>query len=401
MKMKIAVIALLFMCLLGQAVFTQDAKIDERVVCVMDLVDFSEDSTGYETIGGLFADALALELELADYTVIDNGKRRKAESQLEVDTAALINKGPAFKFARTFGANVVITGFFRLEQTEVLFGIKAYDLSSGRMAFTETRSGTAGFEIFTVIEESAKEISEKVREALPPQGRGVPAKLRILSPDDGAIIFLGGSTPGGTIQDGRAVIDTKVDSDLIFTFAKPGYHSTHHEITITPDPGPYKVPPLMKKTQWDWSVFINPAEPIGLGGEFRWHFIENVLFTGGTTGLYYVPGAYNEEEFGNGLYHFRLGAGGGWYPFIPPTWNFRFALGMYLNSESFFLTSGAIAPVINLSLATELRLEYNFPLFSIYTSLYTVSPPMFFTTVPLTTNDDFLVTMKAGFTWKM
>lgn len=385
---------------------SSDNTSNARTVCVFDLVNATEgeDREVNAQVGALFADTLAIELELKGYNVLENQLVREELGERDFTESDILEKEKAMTFAKDLGADIVVTGFFRVSNNEVLTGIKVYDVPSGQIAAAVTEKGPAGLQIFDEIEGIALVVSSRIREALDPYASrtkvvekekiikdtsyeevivelGTPAKVTILSSDEGARVYLGSGKDHylGAITDGKLEIRTKVDKKLVVRLEKEGHHSRTTTRTIKAEEEEIRVGRLWKSSRLDLGFSWTFMAPFGASGDFRFHIIPDYLFAYGRLGGYYIPAAYYIDTMFSERFTLwgRVNVGiGGYIPVPAPPFPFRLAIDMGLGGEFFYINESAIIGDIQMTFVQSVRAELRLPTVMFFLGGQIVYPPI-------------------------
>jgi hypothetical protein len=379
---------------------------DARNVCIFDLVNATEgeDREINAEVGALFADTLAIELELKGYNVLENQNVREEREKRGLSESDIMEKEKVLAFAKDLDADIAVTGFFRVSNNEVLTGIKVYDVPSGQIASALTEKGPAGLQIFDEIEGIALTVSSRIREALDPYASrtqvlekekiikdttyeevivelGTPAKVTILSPDEGAKVYLGSGDDHylGAIADGKLEIQTKVDKKLVVRLEMEGHHSRTITRTIKAEEEEIRAGRLWKSSRFDLGFSWTLMAPFGASGDFRFHIIPDYLYAYGRLGGYYIPAAYYIDTMFSERFTLwgRVNAGiGGYIPVPPPPFPFRLAIDIGLGGEFFYINESAIIGDIQMTVVQSIRAELRLPTVMFFLGGQIVYPPI-------------------------
>jgi hypothetical protein len=194
----------------------------------------------------VITDALAVELKLASFTLVDEEIQQQMKKQSGLRDEELIRGPVALTLARDVGADIAVTGFVRIEDGEILCGLKGYEVESGRLLVAVLKRGSAGLKVFSMINEAAAELVPGLTAGAPPPEAvkrvtrelrvrslsyehrpvemGKTIRVTILSPDEGAEISLAEQKKIGKIENGRLSFDSKAGTRLLLSMSKPGYY---------------------------------------------------------------------------------------------------------------------------------------------------------------------------------
>jgi len=423
--MKVRILLLItacFLAILAYPVFSQDEtseeeeRLVERTVLVLDPVNFSDVEGEFQFIGTLVSDTINLNLEEVEYTVVSGETWRPAAVEAEFDETLFLDKVRAMEFAAALGADVLVNGVFRVEGDNIIIGMKAYDIFTGRIATAVTKTGPAGVGIYDTIDEAALAISEKIRENLKPLPESVitvqreeirvetkiveevveldkSIKVTFYSDDEGAELLLGGSQFVGAIQDGKLEYLTGPNSFLNFEIRKEGYHPDTVEVEVRTRDIEVDLDRLYWNTRWEISIGVLVLEPLGAGTQFRYFLIPDRVAVYACGGLYFLPDTHyfwnDEFDPGSFVVDLKLAPGIGWYPGFKPTAPFRIFIGAGVLTSFMYVTQSDPLFVFHFAPEFQFQVEWNLPRFRFFAASI-VNPPMnYWTTLGWTSTPDF------------
>jgi len=163
---RLVIIFLFSLILLSFTVYSEDIKLVERTVCVLDPVNMSQTEGQFGFIGSLVSDTVSIMLKEAGYKIINGSVWREMAEKEKFTGNKLLNKNAILKFAQLPGADVVLNGVFRVEGEEIVICVKAYDIFTGRIAVAVLKTGPAGVGIYDTIDEVSAYIAKRIREKL-------------------------------------------------------------------------------------------------------------------------------------------------------------------------------------------------------------------------------------------
>ncbi|MBN1698709.1 MAG: hypothetical protein JW881_14430 [Spirochaetales bacterium] len=348
MKANIVLLAtwLLFSALVCFCAEGPENGIAERKICVFDLQQIGDRSAkDAEIFGSVIKKTLVFELKVAGFTVLDDALWKQKQRSEGIRNDDLIEGNAVFKLGEMIQANVVISGFFTIEDERILFGIKCYDLWSKRLAVSVLKSGRAGVSATSLINSAVEEIIPKIKKELESytvsegtvskevvvyedvtfkemQEMGKRIAVTLKSVDEDAYIFLA-DTYIGRITDGECLIETKANSTLHIGMIKEGYHMSDLEIGLEDEDAEIHVKKLAKKTVFATDIQYTFFQFLGAGLGIRYYIIPDWFFLHANNYFYmqagYQPGSWS--IFHNDL-NFILGG----YVYFPPDFIFRVSL---------------------------------------------------------------------------
>ena len=295
-------------------------------VCVFLSVDLSE-AEASEEYQSIIADACETELRNAGHTVIARDKWQDIQQSKRLLTEELVIGSVAIETAGEAGADLALTGLYRVESGRLLLDIKCYSVEQKRLLAAAITSGAAGLTVFNLINDAMLNILSYLEKSssIPPSLFIVPSdNLRefiLSSPDEGAEVLLAGKHPAGEISEGRISIYTAPDTDLHVTTSKPGYHPREETFRLGEEPNELK--PLMKESVWGSEVLYSAGQTAGLGFGLRYYLLPDQLFISVEDYLY-VQGFLGGDS--NPIIHNDIGLKCGVYLFFEPHSPFRLGL---------------------------------------------------------------------------
>ena len=289
-------------------VYPQDEDLVERTVLVLDLINYSDQEGELEMIGDLVSDTVSIVLQELGFGVVSGEMWRTSTDELDFIKDNYLEKGAAMEFAASLGADVLVNGFFRVEEEEVVIGITAYDIFTGLIAVGSSSVGPAGVGIYDTIDETAVAIAGKIREALKPlpasiievQREKIRVETKVLeeivqlgekvrvtfySRDEGAQLVLADGSVAGIIEEGKAVYEAHPDTSLLVSIQKENHYTKEETYSIPAEDTEIELPVLFRKSRWDLSLFYTVNYPLGIGAGYRYHIISEYIY------LYALGGA--------------------------------------------------------------------------------------------------------------
>jgi hypothetical protein len=366
---------------LGEPVGAEDAvaRDSERRVCVYDFTNYTdqadEGASAAGTYSPLIADTLAMELERAGYLVVGESSVREARRSMAPDPEGNVAKasrqdpqiGPGvadFALAASLGADVLVTGSYRLEGGRLYAVAMAWDLFSSRLAVSLIEQGEAGTAVFETIDEIARLVAEKARSSLRPltpaelviRSERVKVETRVIekqvelgkviditlrSPDEGAEVWIG-DDPAGRIAKGSLIVRAKAGAALAVSLRGKGLRDSTQDFLVEEGKQSYELQPCYRVTEFELGMVYSTVMPLGLSASYRLHNIPDVLWSefqfGAGTGTVYTMVPYQGPSTGTGptppptdvttpgALLLRQSLSVGWYPFQEPASLIRFGI---------------------------------------------------------------------------
>jgi TolB-like protein len=303
---RIAIVFILF--ILGAVTLQAQAVPDsERRVSVYDFTNYTEQTdegaSAAGTYSSLIADSLTMELERAGYLVVVPERAREARRTLSATSPAGTQPGSRAadsEMAASLGADVLVTGSYRLEDGMLFVTATAWDLFSSRSAASLFERGEAGTAVFETIDEIARKVAEKARSSLRPltpaelvirservkvENRvvekvvelGTSIDITLRSPDEGAEVWLGDSL-AGRIDKGQLVVSAKVGTPLAVRLRGKGLRESAQDFLVTEGKTVYQLRTCYRMTTFEmgpvWSVMV----PLGASASLRYFAAPDALF---------------------------------------------------------------------------------------------------------------------------
>jgi hypothetical protein len=245
--------AALVLLILSLTVLRPAAEGNDPRTCLLLNANLSE-TARLDIFRDVITDALAVELKLAAFTLVDEGQRREMEKKSGLREEDLVRGPAALALARELEADIAVTGFVRIEDGEILCGLKGYEVAGGELLVSVLKRGSAGLKVFSMINEAAAELVPGLRAGAPPaeavkhvtrdlavrslsteyrpveMGRTI--QVTVLSPDEGAELYLAGQKRVGSIVGGRLSFPAKADTRLLLEIRKPGYYDRQVDVQL-------------------------------------------------------------------------------------------------------------------------------------------------------------------------
>lgn len=267
-----------------------DTKDSVRRVCVFDFADRS-DGKSQGAYGPMFADSIAVELEQAGYQVVEPAKVRAARESEGIGD----DRDKAVALAGELGADVLVTGSYRVEDGRIYTAVTAWDLFSTRPAVATIERGDAGTAVFDSIDQIARTLAERARTSLRPltpaelvirservkvvnrvEERSVElgktVDLVLTSSDEGADIAIGGE-PAGKIVEGKLSISAKEGTPLAVVIRGRGLRERIQVIPKVEAGKTYRLDPAYREARFEFGPTWESQLPLGVGFAARFDLI--------------------------------------------------------------------------------------------------------------------------------
>jgi hypothetical protein len=344
-------ICIVFLCLCFASTLPAQEETGEsgpaekvRKVCIFDIpqIQKQDGEPGNEIFTEVIKESLMFELELAGFEIIDDSVWKEIKDKKGYRDEDLLEGSYAVTLARDVKADVAITGFYRLNEGRILFGIKCYDVKSRRLAVSILKDGRAGVSATNLINNAIEEIIPKISEELASysaQGdtiekevviyeditfkemieMGTTIQVTLQSVDEDAAVYLA-DTPVGKIKDGQITFDSQASAVVEVRVEKAGYHPRTCEFEVGGKDEVIHLPRLAKRSRLALRTEYTLFQTVGLGIGVRYYFIPDSLFLDGSCYPYiqagYIPGS-------NSVLHLNTNLTLGYYVYFSPSSLFR------------------------------------------------------------------------------
>ena len=116
----------------------------------------------------------------------------------------------------------------------------------------------------------------------PPPARGALAsaglsQVTLLSPDEGAALFLAGEEPGGTVTAGAVTLSLPAGTTVDVELRKPGFHAARVSVGAEAE---QEIAPLVPETWWSAGVVMTADRLVGGGLTARRYLRPDRLYAG-------------------------------------------------------------------------------------------------------------------------
>ena len=286
-------------------------------VCIFDIQDIAPagDTARY---GDIITEALEAGLRnILQLDVIPEEAWRKLQGELELTQRSLVLAGGAVTLAGAAGADLAVTGFYRVERDRILVEIKCYNVRQKRLIAGFLERGRPGLSIYNLVNEAVLAIQPAIeadavslRDLIRPSDPRL-ARVELLSDDEGAEVSYAGGKPAGRIVDGRMELTAARGRELVLEVRKKGFHPGRAAIAVADEPTQSHVlPPLVRATVWAAELSYTLGQMLGVGMGARYYPLPDRLFIGLRDYLYVQheferqsrPVLHNDTELLVGVY---------------------------------------------------------------------------------------------------
>ncbi len=263
-----------------------------------DLSDGAPPSAG--GVGDAIAEIVEKRAAAAGLEVV--ARERWAAAAARASARDLLRGPAAVRLAAGAGADLVVAGFYRREAAgRVLLALKGYDVASSRIVAAVTAHTRSGLALYGATEAAADRLLAALKNPLPPPPELVErlqpglAQITLLSPDEGAAVFLAGEEPAGTVTSGTVTLEAPAGTVLDIELRKPGFHSRRFAVGAQPEE---VLPALAPQTRWSAGLLLTSDRLIGAGAAARRYLLPDRLFAGAEAYVYSPP---SDDERGPGF----------------------------------------------------------------------------------------------------
>jgi hypothetical protein len=295
--------------------------------CVLVVVDLS-DSPENAQFQDVIRSQLELELGNVGFEVVDALRWQAARDRLGYDDRDLAVGTRAVEVGDAIGAQIVVTGFYRIEGGRIVLELKAYDVLQRAFITGVLRTGTVDLSMYTLIDTAVARMLPEIRllaaGPLPKDVQQVK-EITLYSRDEDAQVYLAGEQLVGRIQQGVLTLPyfpLAVGSTIRVEKRKEGYYTSSEDLEIGQPRVEITLRPMARKTRWATELTWSTKQLVGFGLAQRWYPMPDILFLAFE---HYFYLQHNFAEGGKAVLHndFELLVGG--YPFSRVDARFRVA----------------------------------------------------------------------------
>ncbi len=274
----------------------------------------------------ILAEALNTEASNAGLRVVEAQLWEQARARLSIPAEDLVFGPKAVAVARAAGADLAITGSYRIEDNRIVLEVRLYDAKEDRLIASAVRSGRTGLAVAILVNDAvvdALSLMQPAAEPVPPELAAVVHSLTLRSADDGAEVLIGGR-PIATVTGGRAVVPTATGGlRLTLETRKPGFQPRSQKIRLAPEAGETALRPLWPETRWAAEAVYTTGQIVGLGLGVRYYPEPDTLFVSGDNYFYLQSSTAPEAS---PVFHDDIRLLAGRYLFLGPYSPFRVGL---------------------------------------------------------------------------
>ena len=288
------IVIVFFLIIISAAFLYSEEEAKDRV-CILLQVGLSE-SKKWDLFRYVITDAMRVELNLVDFSVIPVSEWREVKKREQFSDTGLLRGANAVSLGRMVGADLVISGFVRVDRGRILFSLKSYDTATGRLTGAVVKSGRAGLHVYTLINEAAAELIPALKEKISPlpqevvtlqeekvvkdityeeeiseMGKLIRVTLLARAEDEGAEILLAGDRLAGRITNGKLSFTTKADTRLVIVNRKEGYHPDRQVFKLGDRDKRIKLRPLIPIASRGLEFEYTSMQMLGLGAAYRYY----------------------------------------------------------------------------------------------------------------------------------
>ncbi len=290
-----------------------------RSACVFTVADLSEGAAARE-FERIISEQLEVELARAGYRIVPKEQWSRLRDERGLEPRDLVEGSRALEVADALEADLAVTGFYRVEEQQVILEIKAYDVVQRAFITGVLRAGRLNLSMYNLIDSAVARMLPQIRFFSSPQDAvEVPLvrEVTLLSADEGAEVYLGGQQFVGRIREGRLTLPAmplRVGSSVTVEKRKQGYYTASQDVRLRSPRVEARLRPLKKVSRWGTAATWSLGQAMGFGLAQRYYLNPDRLFLAAEHYFYlqhdFLP--TSAPVFHNDL---RLLVGG--YPFSP------------------------------------------------------------------------------------
>jgi hypothetical protein len=295
------------------------------VFVVADLSDTAENARFQEVIRA----QLELELREVGFQVIETDRWQKVRDALGYSDRDLTAGTRAVEVGDALGAQIVVTGFYRIEGERIVLELKAYDVLQRAFITGVLRTGTVDLSMYTLLDTAVARMVPEIRllvaGPLPENVRQVK-EITFFSQDEGAEIYLAGEQLVGRVQQGVLTLPyfpLAVGSTIRIEKRREGYYTSTEDLEITEPRVEITLRPMTPKTRWATELTWATKQLLGFGLAQRWYPVTDILFLS-LEHYFYIQ--HDLTATGRAVLHNDLALLVGGYPFSKVDARFRVGL---------------------------------------------------------------------------
>jgi hypothetical protein len=259
-------------------------QIQGRLVCVFPLVNLTAGAAQAD-FQRPFSDAVAQEFEAVGFTLVPQDTWAPEAARIKVKPDQ-ISEGPqAVEISRSSGADMAVSGYYRIDADRVLLAVQCYDAAAGTLitGFSHTWRLNLGFYNF-LHAEIADLVQKVVFSTAPPlitlRDRVRVDQITFTSPQDGFEVVVEGSESAGRIEKGSLTFNTggiTAGTTLRIEKRRDGYHTVWQTVRAMPRIALEPIPRANRlSVELDWTT----GELAGAGAALRWYPVADAFFLG-------------------------------------------------------------------------------------------------------------------------
>ncbi len=305
-------------------------QVSGRSVCVFPLVDLAA-GTAQDDHQKPFSEAVEQEFVAVGFTLVPREQWAPQAALLSAQPDHIADPPQALKIARGAGADMAVSGFFRINGDRVLVTVQCYDVTAGTLITGFSHTWRFNLAFYNFLHAEIADLVQKVVFSTAPRLISLKESVRVdqitfLSPQDGMEVVVEGQRSVGRIQGGALVFQTdgvKAGTLLRIEKRQEGYHTIWQTVRAAPH---ITLTPIPKESRLSLEADWTAGQLEGAGATLRWYPVPDWLYLGLSEYLFtqvpVVPSAtwpiHSDTELLAGLYLFwppeaslRMGIGAG------------------------------------------------------------------------------------------
>jgi hypothetical protein len=314
--------------LFGTASPAAPQTVDSPLACAFRIVDLSVsgDNARFQEI---IREQLELELGNAGYTLVPAGRWETVRDERGFADRDLTEGTKAIAVADALGAQLAVTGFYRVEEGRIVLSLKAYDVVQRAFITGVLRTGTVDLSMYTLIDTAMARMLPEIRllSAGPvPQDVRQVKQITLYSPDEEMEVYLAGEQFAGRIRQGALTLPyfpLAVGSTLRIEKRKAGHYTAGEDLAIDEPRVEASLKPLTRQTRRVTELSWTNRQLMGFGLAQRWYPVPGILFLAAEN-YFYIQ--HDFTATGRAVLHDDLRFLVGGYPFSKVEARFRVGL---------------------------------------------------------------------------
>ncbi len=254
-----------------------------RVICILPPADLGPSGAGDSSVvAPVIARMVEITAAAAGFEVMPQSRWSEAAGGIPPLELA---RGPvALRVAARAGAELAVAGLLRRGAGGRLsVQLKGYDVAARRIVAAVSARSRGGLSLYAETQQAVDRLVAALQAAAPLVAAGdarasTPmTRVTLLSPDEGAVAYLGGEEEAGTVVAGAVTVQLPLGTVLDVELRKPGYHTARVSAGAEEE---QEVPALVPETWWSAGVLLTADRLLGGGITARRYLRPDRLYAG-------------------------------------------------------------------------------------------------------------------------